>query len=213
MISLRAEKRALFGKKVKRLRQKGLVPAELYGHGLPNLHLSLPAKDFRRAYAEVGEHAVFNLEVDDKKLPVLIHDVQIDPVGGEILAVDFYQVRMDEKTRAHVPVEFVGESPAVKEQGGILVKNLDELEVEALPIDLPPKIVVDLSSLVHLDQSIYLKDLPRAEKFQFVADPETVIASVIPPAAEEAAAEETAPETGAISEVANKKEETGEQSG
>ena len=185
MITLKAEKREVFGKQTKHLRKKGLIPAELYGRGVENLHLSVPAKDFLQAYREAGEHSVLSIEVEGKSHPVLIHSVEESHIKPEVLAVDFHEIRMDEKVKAHVPLEFEGDAPAVKEKEGILVKSMDEIEVEALPADLPHVIKVDLSGLVELDQSIYVKDLPKGDKFEFIVDKETVIVSVTAPKEEE----------------------------
>ncbi len=191
MITLKAEKREVFGKQTKKLRREGLIPAELYGRGVSNIHLSVPAKDFAEAYREAGEHSVLSVEVDGKSHPVLIHSVEEDHLSDKILAIDFHEIRMDEKVKAHVPLEFEGEPPAVKELEGILIKNMDEVEVEALPTDLPHSIKVDLSRLSELDQSIYVKDLPKGNKFEFVADGETAVVSVTAPKEEEV--EEVAP--------------------
>lgn len=185
MITLKAEKREVFGKQVKKLREQGFIPAELYGRGISNIHLSVPVKDFVKLYKEAGEHSVLQVEVDGQPHPVLVHDVFYNPIDQEILAVDFYQVRMDEKVKAHIPLELEGQAPAVDEKEGILIKNMDEIEVEALPTDLPPSIKVDLSGLVELDQSIYVKDLPKSDKFEYVIDPETAVLSVTAPKEEE----------------------------
>ena len=185
MITLKAEKREIFGKQTKKLRKQGLIPAELYGRGLQNVHLSVPAKDFAQAYREAGEHSVLYIEVEGKSHPVLIHSVQENQLKPEILAIDFHEIRMDEKVKAHVPLEFEGESPAVKEKEGILIRNMDEIEVEALPTDLPHRITVDLSGLTELDQSIYVRDLPKGGKYEYVVDAETVVVSVTAPKEEE----------------------------
>ncbi|MDP2650587.1 MAG: 50S ribosomal protein L25 [bacterium] len=198
MITLKAQKREVFGKKVKKLRQQGLIPAELYGRGVENLHLSVPAKDFLQAYKEAGEHSVLSIEIEGKSHPVLIHSVEESHIKPEVLAVDFHEIRMDEKVKAHVPLEFEGEPPAVSEKGGILIKNMDEIEVEALPTDLPHSIVVDLTGLHEFDESIYVKDLPKSDKFEFVVDKETAVVSVTAPKEEEV--EEVAPAEGAPTE-------------
>ena len=198
MITLKAEKREVFGKQTKRLRRDGLIPAELYGRGIENIHLSIPAKDFVGAYEEAGEHSVLQIEVDGKAHPVLIQGVIKSPIKSEILAIDFHEIRMDEKVKAHVPLEFEGEAPAVKEKEGILIKNMDEIEVEALPADLPKSIKIDLSGFTELDQSIYVRDLPKSDKFEFMIDGETAIVSVTAPKEEEV--EEAAPAEGVPTE-------------
>lgn len=206
MITLKAEKREVFGKQAKHLREKGLIPAELYGRGVENIHLSVPVKEFAQAYKEAGEHSVVHIEVDGKSHPVLIHGVEESRIKSEVVAVDFHEIRMDEKVKAHIPLEFEGEPPAVKERGGILIKNMDEIEVEALPTDLPHSIVVDLTGLHEFDESIYVKDLPKNVNFKFVVDEETVVVSVTAPKEEEieevAPIEAAPPEEGAASESA-----------
>jgi len=203
MITLKAEKRDIFGKKTKSIRKQGLIPAELYGRGIPNIHLSISAKDFLQAYKEAGEHSVLYLEVEGESRPVLIHSVQEHQLKPEILAVDFHQIRMDEKVKAHVPLEFQGEPPAVKEQEGILIKNMDEIEVEALPTDLPHSITVDLAGLTELDESLYVKDLPKSDKYEYVVPGDTAVVSVAAPKEEEieeAVPEEVVPEEGVAEE-------------
>src|SRR3989344_1417350 len=209
MLELKAEKRNILGRKVKQLRKNGLVPAELYGHGFENVHLSLPDKDFLKVYEEAGEHAIINIVFEGDSRAVLIHDVVFPPMTNEVLSVDLYQVRMDEKVKAAVPLEFENESPVVKEKQAILVKNMDEIEVEALPADLPDMIKVDLSRLVNIDESIYVKDLPKSSKFDFAADPEMAIVSVVAPE-EEKVEEEITPEQVVVEGEEKAAEEGGE---
>lgn len=178
MAELTVQKREVLGGKTAKLRKDGFIPAELYGHGFPNLHLSVPTQSFMSVYKEAGEHSIVNVIFEGESKPVLIHDVSRDPVTDEILSVDFYQVRMDEKVTTHVPVEFTGESPAVRDMNGVLVKVVDELEIEALPAEIPSSIIVDISSITELGQSIYVRDLSSGEKYTIKADPDTVLVSV-----------------------------------
>lgn len=195
MAELKVYKRDIFGRRTQQLRDKGLIPAELYGHGVENIHLAVPADQFQRVYEEAGEHSIVNVDVDGDVRPVLIHDVAWDPIADAVLSVDFYQVRMDEKVTAHVPLELVGVSPAVENLGGTLIQVMDEIEVEALPSDLPHKIEVDISKLTELEESIYVRDLPKTDKFEFVAEPDTAVVSVSAPREEEEETEgEIAPE-------------------
>jgi large subunit ribosomal protein L25 len=149
------------------------------------MNLSLPEKVFLKAYKEAGENTVIQLVVDGKKHPVLIYDVIRDGVTGDIQHVDFYLVRMDEEITARIPLEIVGESPAMKSAGGILNQTMDDLEVEALPANLPQKIMVDISGITELNQSIYVKDLSVPKNVTIVVDPETVVLTVTEPMAEE----------------------------
>jgi large subunit ribosomal protein L25 len=177
-MELKVEKREVLGKKVEFLRKQGLLPAELYGHGVANLHLSVNSKEFEKVYKEAGENTVINVSVDGVTKPVLIYDVQLHPVKGNVEAVDLYEVKMDEEIGASVPLEFTGESAPVKEGLGVFVEAMDEIEVEALPADIPQKITVDISFLKAVGDSIYVKDLPVTSKYKFTIGQETVVASV-----------------------------------
>lgn len=166
-------------------RVAGLVPAELYGHGIPNIHLLVNAKEFAKALKEAGESTIVEIVLGKQKHPVLIHDVQTNPLTQAIQHIDFYQVRMDEKTTSNVPLLFTGESPAVKEKKGTLNKAIDEVEVEALPADLPHDIEVSFDSLTEVGMSIYVKDLKVSGKVKILTDSEAVVATVVPLADEE----------------------------
>jgi large subunit ribosomal protein L25 len=169
---------------IKKFRKEGLIPAELYGHKVENLHLAVDNKEFKKVFKLAGENTIINLLIEDsnkkEEIPVLIHDVQTDYLTNDIIHVDFYQIRMDEKVKTHVPLEFVGKSPAVENYGGILNKSMNEIEVEALPQDLPPSIPVDISKIQELNQSIYVKDLNIPKGVKVLVDLDTVIATVIP---------------------------------
>ncbi|RJQ29036.1 50S ribosomal protein L25 [Candidatus Parcubacteria bacterium] len=186
-----------FGKSVQALRREGFIPAELYGHGVPNLHLAVPRKEFSKVFREAGENTVLTLLVGSERKAALIHDVQRDYLTDDVQHVDFYQVRMDEKIKAPIPIEFTGDAPAVKEKGGILNKAMFTIEVEALPGDLPRRLSLSLNSLDDLDKSLYVKDIVVPENVRVLVDPETVIATVTPPAAEEKV-EEALPDISSI---------------
>ena len=186
IMELQAKKRDQFGRAVKQIRKENLIPAELYGHGIENEHLSVNTKEFGDILNEVGESTVIDLVVDEKTHPVLIKDIHYHPVTDAVLNIDFYQVKMDEKITATVELEFVGESIAVKDLGGVLIKSVSELEVEAFPADLPPSIEVNLEALKKIGDSIQIKDLAISEKATVFADPETTIATVTEKMSEEA---------------------------
>lgn len=208
-MELSVQPRTILGKKVRTLRKEGLIPAELYGHGVKNVHLSVPAKEFNKLFKEAGETTVITLHVGGEKHPVMVHEVLHDRILGDIVHVDFHEVRMDEKIRAHVPVEFVGESPAVKEFAAIINKAITEIEVEAFPQDIPHSFVVDLAALDVVDKSIYVKDLVVPKGVAVHLDAEMAIATATPPkVVEEVAAEETPVDVSAIkSETEEKKAE------
>lgn len=185
MLQIQAEKREAFGKQTVQVTSQGLIPAELYGRGFENIHLMVSVKEFNKMYSQAGESTVLNVIVDGEAHPVLVHDVQWDVMGDRIIHIDFYQVHMDEKITTEVPLNFIGEAPAIKEKEGVLVKAMEALEVEALPLDLPHSLDVDLSVLVDLHQSIHVKDIVIPKGVEVKVDPETVIATVTEKQAEE----------------------------
>ena len=189
--TLKADKRKLQGRKVKRLRKEGILPANIYGKKVKSLSIQVSLKDFEKAYKEVGETGLLQVEVENKKRPVLIHGVQIDPVTEVVLHADFHQVDLSQKVTANVPIDTMGGAPAEKQGLGTVVMQLDEVEVEALPADLPEKFVVDLSELKEVNQAVYVKELLVDKKVTIKDDSEAIIVKVEPLRKEE---EEELPE-------------------
>jgi large subunit ribosomal protein L25 len=184
-MELNVQLREILGKKARVLRREDLIPAELYGHGVSNVHLAVPGREFMKVFKEAGTNTLVMLALGKEKRPVLIHDIQRDYLSDRIAHVDFYQVSLEEEIKAKVPIEYVGESPAVKEKGGILNKSVSELEVEALPAHLPHRLVVHLEKLVELNQSFYVRDLEVPQGVTMLVEPETVLVTVTPPLVEE----------------------------
>ena len=177
-MDLQAKTRTILGKKVKSLRKEGLIPAELYGQGIENKHLSIPKKGFTKIYKEAGEHTIINLLIEGgEKIPVLISHAETHSTKDHFLTIDFHQVKMDELISTHVPVEFTGESPGVK-SGFMLVKVLEELEVEALPTSIPHAIEVSIEKLENPGDTIRISDITIPKDAKIHTDPETVIASL-----------------------------------
>ncbi|MDD5547783.1 MAG: 50S ribosomal protein L25 [Candidatus Pacebacteria bacterium] len=207
-MDLQVQKRGILGRLVGGLRKKGLVPGELYGKGLENIHVSVPTKDFRKIFKEAGENTIINVLVDNQKYPVLIHDVAYDGISGDFLAVDFYRVKMDEKIKVKVPMEFIGIAPGVKEKNGVLVKSLHEIEIEALPGNIPHNFKVDLTKLADIGQSIHIKDLdiPSSVKVEISLD--TIVATITAKVTEE---EELAMQQEGAAKVEEVKVETEEK--
>ncbi len=198
---LTAKKREILGRRVKTLRRNGLIPANVYGKGIASMAVELPVKEFNTIFEQVGETGLIDLIIDRDTHPVLITNVQVHPVTDLPLHADFRQVDLKEKITAPVPVELVGESPAEKSGIGILVQQLNEVEVEALPTDLPEKIEVDISKLENVEDSILVSALlVDRDKVTIQAEPEQVVVKIEPPAAEEVAPEPAA--EGAEGEVA-----------
>lgn len=203
MAELAAKPRLELGRKVKALRGAGFLPAVVYGEGMNTDSISVSMRDFEKAYREAGESSLVTLSLDGKKLNVMIHDVAYDPLTLKPIHADFYSVRMDKEVETKVAIEFTGEPPAVKNEGGILVKVKHELEVKALPKDLPHMIAVDLSSLEIVGNRIFIKDIQIPIGVR-VLDPEDgVVVLIEAPRAEE----ELAAPVEAVAEVAEVKTE------
>jgi len=168
------------------INKKENIPGILYGRGFENVMVWVDRKKFKDVHEEAGESTVFQLALNGKdERNVLIKEIQNDILTSEPRHIDFYQVRMDEEIEAEVELVFKGETAAVKELGGILVKNMDAVDVKCLPGNLPPEIEVDISRIKTFDDYIYVKDLPVSDKVEILVDPETVVAMVAPPRTEE----------------------------
>lgn len=183
---LRAEKRKIVGRKVKVLRKQGVLPANIYGKRIKSQEIQVDVKEFLKLFKEVGETGLVELQIDKEKKPVLIHNVQFDPVDEIPLHADFLQVDLKEKVIAKVPLELIGESPAEKEGLGTVVQYINELEVEALPGDLPDKFEIDASKLSKVDQIFLARDIVVDKKeIKLKTDPEQILVKVEPPKKEE----------------------------
>jgi len=179
MVSIKAEKREIQGKNTRHLREKGKIPAVIYGAGKENVLLELELKDFERVFRQAGESSLVELEIGSDKRNVLIHEVARDPIKDKPLHIDFLEVRMDKPIKAEVALEYVGESPAVKNFGGILVKVAHKIEIEALPKDLPHEMTVrdlklpsGVKALTELEEIIVIVEAPRTEE-ELKAEEET----------------------------------------
>lgn len=161
ILTLKAAKREVLGKKTRFLRRQGTTPTHLLGHGLKSLALQCDTAELARIIMLGGATRLIDLQIDKEKQPrsVFIREIQRDEVSGQLLHVDFYQIKMTEKITADVPIVLVGEAPATKSRGNILQQTLTHLGVECLPEKLPPQIEIDLGPLEEADQAIYVRDL------------------------------------------------------
>lgn len=182
MISISAKVRKESKKKTESLRSKGFLPGVLYGPQIKNINLALNQKEFERIYEEAGETSLISLEIEgeNKKNLVLIHEVDNDSITGKPIHVDFYQPNLKEEIAAKVPLVFEGEAPAVKELEGTFFKNITEIEVKALPEKLPHEIKVNISSLKTFEDVILVKDLKLPEGVKVSRSKDDIIAKVAP---------------------------------
>ena len=187
--TLKGEIRKLLGRKVKNLRKDGILPGNIFGKKITSEAVQVNFKDFLKVYKEIGETGLLTLEIGKAEKPVLVHNLQVNPVTDVPVHVDFLQVDLKEKVEAEVPVELSGESPAEKQAIGTVVQHLNEIKVEALPMDLPEKFEVDTSVLAEVDQAILVKDLKvDRNKVTVMTDENEIVVKVEPPQKEEIAA-------------------------
>ncbi len=195
-----ADTRTVLGRKVKRLRKEGILPANIFGKKVKSTAIQLPIKEFAKVFSEAGETSIIEVELNKTKHPVLVSNIQVDPLSNNPIHVDFMEVDLKEKVTAQVPVEVVGESPAEKQGLGTVVQYVDEIEVEALPTDLPEQFIIDLTKLEEVDQQVKIGDIKYdSSKVEIKDDMETIVVKVEPQREEEpepvAPAEEVEAET------------------
>lgn len=183
--NLQAQPRTLTGKKVNQLRRQHILPANIFGKKIKSQAIQLDLQEFNRVYSEAGETTLVDLVIDSTNRPTLITNVQLDPITSTPLHADFHQVDLTEKVTANIPLEIVGESPAVKDKGGVLETPLTEIEVEALPTDLPDNIQVDISILVEIGDTLSVSDLKVDSKVEIKSDPQAPIVVISEPREEE----------------------------
>lgn len=170
---------------LERSRKEGKIPAVMYGHkGTPKMFW-VDFFAFSKVFALAGESSIISLQIGDgKKANVIVQDLDHDAMTNRVSHIDFFEVSMDEELEAHIPLEFIGESPAVREQGGILVKTLEEVTVSCLPKDLPHTLPIDLSILKDFSTHIQVKDLVLPKGVKVLTDELTTIVLVEAPRTE-----------------------------
>ncbi len=177
MITLSAEKRDI-KTSVEDLRKAGKLPAVFYGPKEKSTSISISMKEFIKAFRQAGESSVIILKEGNEEHETLIYDVDVHPLTGAPRHADFYVIEKGKKVKVHVPLAYEGVSPAVKDLGGILVKVLRELEIEASPKDLPHELKVDITSLVELSSVITAKDIKIPATVTLIANPDEIVASI-----------------------------------
>ena len=183
---IKADLRTVLGRKVKHLRKEGLIPATVYGHKFEPMSIQFKGLELEKLYDNVGESGLIEVLVGEEKLPILLRNAQYSAVEGNMIHIDCYKVNLKEKITAFVPIEFIGESQAVKD-GNVLVEVTNEVEVEALPTDLPECINVDISVFATIDDMITVGDIKLDEKVEMITAADQVIVKIEEPRAEEEA--------------------------
>jgi large subunit ribosomal protein L25 len=179
-IELEVTNREVLGKKVKHLRRQGITPVHLFGHGVQSLALQCDTDKVERLLTQAGRTGLINLKLDEEKEPrtVVMREFDRDWRKGQLLHVDFYQVKMAEEIKLEVPVVLVGEAPALKSKDNMLEHELDTLTIECLPANIPDGIEVDISSLNEPEQAIRVKDIDLDEDITVLNDPELVVVKI-----------------------------------
>ena len=179
-IELEVTDREILGKKVRFLRHQGTTPVHLFGHRIKSVALQCDTAKLQRVLAQAGQTRFISLKLDNEKSPrtVMVREVQREARTGELLHVDFYQVRMEEKVKVEVPVVLVGEAPALKSKENMLMQELNTLTVECLPARMPNSVELDLSSLTEPEQVVRVKDIELDEELTILNEPELVVVKI-----------------------------------
>lgn len=180
-LTLTATTRDAVKERTARLRRAGGIPAVVYGPGFAATSIAVQAREFKTTFAKAGETQIIELTVGQASWPVLVHDFQRDPMTGAVSHIDFLKIVMDRVLTASVPLQFVGVAPAVKDLGGVLITNLREVEVKALPDHIPAHISVDVTGLKAYRQEILARDLVLPAGVTLVTNPGSSIIAVLPP--------------------------------
>ena len=183
MISLKAKIRKEMGKKTSALKNDGRIPAAVYGHKVKNILLDVDYKEFQKVLREAGGNSLIDLSVEGEKEKriVLVHDLQKDPISDKFIHIDFFETSAKEEVEVKVPLVFEGISLAVKDLGGTLVKNISELEIKAIPQNLPHEIKVNIESLKTFEDRILVKDLILPKDVKVSVKPDEIVVSVVQP--------------------------------
>lgn len=178
-LRLKATHRMVLGKKTRFLRRQRITPAHLYGRGVSSVALQCDTDELVNLVAHAGKTRLINLEVDgEKPKSVFVREIQRDVITRELLHIDFYQVKRTEKIAVDVPIVLVGEAPALKFKGRMLVHGINSLSVECLPTNVPPQIDIDITQLEEVEQAIHVKDIVLDPEITVHADPEQLVVKI-----------------------------------
>lgn len=178
-LKLEVQLRKLVGKKVKKLRKQGLIPANIFGPEFKSKAISINLKDLLKIYKIAKETAVIYLKLDKEEIPVLIKNIQRHPINDFILHVDFRKIDLNKKIKTAVPIKIIGQSEAVTQKGGILLLQTELINIEALPENIPQQIEVDISVIKDIGQEIKISDLKKSDKYEIKTEADKVVASVV----------------------------------
>lgn len=177
---LQVARREVMGKATKRLRKAGIIPANIFGHKEASLPVQVDAIRFDRLVRAHAATSIITLRMDGSNdtQTALVRHVQHEPRSGKILHIDFFRVSLHERINVRVPLRFVGEAPAVKNEGGVLLHLLDTLEIECLASDIPEYIEVDVTPLAEIDDILHAEDIKLPANLTLITDPKESVAKV-----------------------------------
>lgn len=184
---LKADKRTITGSKVKQLRRDGIIPANLFGKTIDSQTVQVNSVEFNRVYKEAGETSLIWVKVDgeEKERPTLVTGIHFNPVTGDKVHIDFHQVNLKEKVTANVPVELVGESELVNSNMAVLSQSLSEIEIEALPTEIPESITFDISALKEIGDQLKVSDAKVSSDVEIKTSPDQMVVTIQEPQKEE----------------------------
>jgi len=179
-IELYATKREILGKKVRFLRRQGITPVHLFGHGIESVALQCDTTKLKEVLAKAGHTRLISLNLDNERRPrtVVVREVQTEPLTGESLHVDFFQVEIAEEVKVEVPVVLVGEAPVLKSKENMLVQELNTLTVKCLPAKIPTSVELDISFLTDPEQTVRVKDIELDKEITILNDPELAVVRI-----------------------------------
>lgn len=193
-ITLKADKRTVKGKKVKKLRREGLLPINLFGKDIKSLALTTKLIDFKKVFHKAKTTQVVYVSVGEKDYPVLVQNLQIHPVNRSLLHADLKKIDLKEKTEVEVPIEIIGELAVVKSGEADLMLLQPAVWVECLPTKIPEKIVVDISKLEGIGSEVKIKDLIISPDYKYLDEAEQIVVQIVEAKKEEIKAPEATPE-------------------
>ena len=179
-LMLTAAKRDVLGKRNRFLRRQGITPAHIFGHNVESQTLQCDTAELKNVISHAGTTRLVSLKIVGERQPknVFIREIQRDTISKQLLHVDFYQVKMEEKMAVEVPIVLVGEAPALKAKGRMLAHGITNLSIECLPTNVPPQIEVDISILEEVDQAIHVKDIAVDPDITVHVEPEQLIVKI-----------------------------------
>ncbi len=182
-LTLSATNRTVLGKKVKRLRREGVLPANVYGRGVESTAIQLDGRDFRRVIRQGGIRSMFELAIDGEKESrhVLVRQLDREGGTGDPIHVDFYQVDLNRPIQTTTAIRLTGTAPAVLDLGGTLLQNLETIAIRCLPLDIPDAIELDVSSLETFELSLNVGDLDVPEGVEVLVASDIGVATVDAP--------------------------------